>query len=55
MRLRAATLKLAQRVEWLPLLETVRTLVVTPNEDERVQMQIYSVVYPEGVQQPVAG
>jgi hypothetical protein len=33
------------------LLEQVRTFVVTPNDEERVQMEIYPVAFPDGVRE----
>jgi hypothetical protein len=38
---------------WLPLLEAIRTFVVTPGEEERVQMEIFRVVFPEAVREAV--
>ncbi len=48
MRLRAATVKLAQRVEWLPVLDQVRTFVCDPDEDERMQLDLYGGFFPNG-------
>jgi predicted RNA-binding protein YlqC (UPF0109 family) len=39
--------------KWLPLLEAIRTFVVTPGEEERVQMEIFRVVFPEAVREAV--
>jgi hypothetical protein len=38
---------------WLPLLEAIRTFVVTPDEEELVQMEIFRVVFPEAVREAV--
>lgn len=53
-RVMAGSLLLLSK-RWLPLLEQVRTLVVTPDEEEWVQMEIYAVVFPEGVREAVVG
>ena len=48
MKARAATVKLAQRVEWLPVLEQARTFVNAPDPDERWQLGLYREFFPDG-------
>ena len=48
MKARAATVKLAQRVEWLPVLEQARTFVNAPDLDERWQLGLYREFFPDG-------